>query len=113
MSKKSVKKDEKSVVCRIPMNIHKEIISRGKGDFRNGIVKTNILCKEVEKNPVNIIMQDVDNLMAHIEQYYPMNHYNHFSNFPAFMKVFLRTGKPPSSKMLNKVFEKQEKKVIK
>jgi len=87
-------KTEKSIVCRIPQSIYSDIIKRGNGDYKHGLVITNHICKETEKDPAKIIMNDVDDLMTHIQQYYPNNHYNHIKNFPAFMRSFLKTGRP-------------------
>lgn len=90
---KKTQKNGKSIVCRNPEHIYKDICKRGHGDYQRGLVITNHICKETEKDPANIIMNDVDKLMIHVKQYYPGNHFSHFSNFPAFMTVFLKKGR--------------------
>ncbi len=90
----------KTTTMRIPDDERKQLHKIGNGDPRRGLSIALHVYADVKKDPAKIIMNDVDELMSSIKQYYPENHFNHFSNFPAFMTVFLKTGRPPSSDML-------------
>lgn len=111
MKGKKVSKIDRSVVCRIPISLHANIKKRGDGDFRTGLIKTNTICEHVETRPEQIIMEDVDNIMLHLQQYYGDNHYSHFDNFPAFMRNFLNRGIPNYSILNSKQIKKKEGKV--
>ena len=106
METKRISKTEKSVVCRIPIRLHSKISKRGGGNFQHGLVAVNSIVEHVEERPEQIIMEDVDNIMIHLQQYYPENHYNHFHNFPAFMRIFLKRGIPDFSILSSKRPEK-------
>lgn len=103
-------KIEKSKVARIPTKLYQKIEKRGDGDFKTGLIKINSFCEHFELKPEQIIMDDVEQLMVHIQRYYPENHYNHFHNFPAFMRVFIKRGIPDfsilSAKRPEKVIDK-------
>jgi len=57
-------------------------------------------------NPEQILMNDVDTLMSHLKLHYPDNHYDHFDNFPAVFRMFLKRGIPDFSIMTGNRVEK-------
>lgn len=96
--------------CHVPLNIYKEIIKVGKGDFQSGLYKTNkILCcfnnngTESEKIKRQLLMQDCSVLMDHLLELYP-TFYQHFNRFPNFFQHFLKSGE------MNTVLLKQGRK---
>jgi len=103
---KTPKKHEKSTPQRVPNYILDELKKIGKGDWKNGLSCSVNAWKIMNENPEIKIMNDVDVLMADIRLYYPENHYNHFDNFPAVMRMFLKKGYPDFSIMVGKRFEK-------
>ena len=97
---------EKSTPKRIPNQILSELKYIGKGDWKRGLIETLSIYKLFASKPENIIMKDVDSLMSHLKQYYDGNHFDHFDNFPAVMRMFLKTGNPDFSIMTSKKVDK-------
>lgn len=106
----SRKKGEKSVVIRVPIKLHQKIKIRGNGSFSIGLIKTETICEQIEREPSEILMEDVSHLMDDLRRYYSDNHYGHFDNFPAFIRMFLKHGNPDFSIMDKKRTDGKEKK---
>lgn len=90
--KKTRKKCIKTETTRIPFNQKQKIEFIGDGDFRQGLTKVLTIYENTTAHPEQILMSDVDKLMSDLKTYYSDNHYNHFTNFPACFKLFLKKG---------------------
>lgn len=111
MEKKKAKKNVFENPISSPMRISfyqrtklKEI---GNGNPREGLTRVIALYDDLMANPERILMKDVDTLMSHLRLYYSENHCNHFDNFPAVFRMFLKRGIPDFSIMKSKCFEKK------
>lgn len=96
----------KSNVRSIPKSLDKDLCEIGKGDWRQGTYEAVEAWKIMHKNPEMKLMHDVDVLMSDLRLYYPDNHYDHFDNFPAVFRMFLKRGSPDFSIMTGKRSEK-------
>ena len=95
--KKTTKTDQNSmrrhsVVRSIPKHVDKRLNEIGSGDWKKGLYLSVDAWNIQNKNPEIKLMNDVDTLMTDLRSFYPDNHYEHFSNFPAFFKMFLKNG---------------------
>ena len=105
-------KIEKSVVVRIPIDLHKKISKRGMGCFKTGLIKTDHTCELIENAPADIILNDVDAMMMHLKRYYPDIHHNHLHNLPAFTSKLLKTNEADYSMLTNGKEVKDAKPII-
>ena len=118
MEKKKTRKiNIKSETTRIPVNQKQKITIIGEGDFRQGLTKILTIYENSVAHPEDILMKDVDMIMNDLSRYFGENHYNHFSNFPAFFRMFLKKGyaspdilKTRPEKNIEKFEEKKEEK---
>jgi len=100
MAQKIHQKNRRSGKVRhIPNSSDRFISDFGNGDFNEGIKKVGNLLKNLQNNgnkiedvKIKILMNDCNTLMEHLKDLYPVNHFNHFGEFPVFFKRFLRTG---------------------
>lgn len=96
---------QKSKPCRISKNLFLELEKIGDGDWKHGLLRSIDAHKALNKNPEVKLMNDVDMLMSDLIVYYSNNHYDHFSNFPACFRQFLRKGFQNWAK-INKRYDK-------
>ena len=99
----------KSIVHSVPKSVDKDLCKIGDGNWKKGMYESVEAWKIMHKNPEMKIMHDVDVLMSDLRLHYGDNHYNHFDNFPAVMRLFLKNGIPDFSIMTSKRFEKSLK----
>lgn len=92
--KKTIRTMRNTDVVRIPKSQSKTLKKIGDGNIRIGLTKTITIYEQMTSNPERILMQDVEQLMNDLQKHYSANHYNHFDNFPAFFRVFLKRGIP-------------------
>ena len=89
-------KNDTTKVIRIPVEYYDEFMRIGGGDWKKGMVRALIAynCSlENDNVGMDVLMRDCERLMEHLRVFFPENHYAHFSNFPAFLRFFLQTGK--------------------
>lgn len=101
-----MKKRECSKTYRIKNNLIGDLKQIGDGDWKKGMYESVEAWKIMHKNPEMKLMHDVDVLMSDLRLYYPSNHYDHFDNFPAVFRMFLKRGSPDFSIMTGKRVEK-------
>jgi len=99
----------KSNVRSVPKSLDKDLCEIGKGDWKKGMYESVEAWKIMHRNPEMKLMNDVEVLMSDLRLYYPGNHYEHFDNFPAVFRMFLKNGVPDFSIMKSKRFEKSLK----
>lgn len=104
--KNNYKRQRKTKVRAIPNNLDKDFANIGDGDWKQGMYVSVEAWKILHKNPEEKIMHDVDVLMTDLRLHYGDNHFDHFDNFPAVMRLFLKSGYPDFSIMTGKRFEK-------
>ena len=109
MEKTKTTKKEVSNPMRIPICQKTKLKEIGDGNPREGLTKALAFYDELMMNPERILMKDVDIFMSHLKLYYPDNHYNHFDNFPAVVRKFLKNGFPDFNIITSKRFEKNLK----
>lgn len=83
-------KQPHSKVERIPIEYYTTLQQLGNGDFKKGLRKALFLCNSTDIT--NVLMNDCNLLMDHLQLFYNENHNHHFKNFPAFFLKFLQTG---------------------
>lgn len=106
MEKKKTTKKEISNPMRIPTHQKNKLKEIGQGNPREGLTKALGVYDQLMANPEQILMKDVDVLMSDLRLYFSDNHYDHFDNFPAVFRSFLKSGVPDFSIMKNKRSEK-------
>lgn len=104
--KNSQKFTKRSVPCRIPKHVLLELSKIGNGDWKQGLSKAIDAHNIINKEPEIKLMHDVELLMTDLSTYYSNNHYEHFNNFPACFRQFLKQGHLNWSK-INKRYEKK------
>ncbi len=101
-----INKRESSKTYRIKNNTMEDLKKIGDGDWKRGMYVSVEAWKILHKNPEEKIMHDVNVLMTDLRLYYGDNHFDHFDNFPAVVRMFLKKGYPDFSIMMDKRFEK-------
>jgi len=91
---------------RIPSHQKYKLKNIGNGNPREGLTKVLAVYDQLMMHPEQILMRDVETLMTHLKLHYPDNHYEHFDNFPAVFRMFLKRGTPDFSIMTGKRVEK-------
>ena len=110
MERKKTKKNRLSNPVSSPMRIpfyqKLKLEEIGQGNPRHGLTKLLGIYDGLMAKPETILMKDVETLMTHLKLHYPDNHYDHFDNFPAVFRMFLKRGVPDFSIMKSKRVEK-------
>jgi len=91
-------KQPKSKTIRIPIELYNDFKKTGNGDIKKGMIKTILLRRAFENQSddsieLNIVMRDCEQMMKHIELFFPELYNNGISNLPAFIRKILQTGK--------------------
>ncbi|GAH50213.1 unnamed protein product [marine sediment metagenome] len=81
-----------SEVIRVNKIQIKKLKEIGKGDHKIGLSKVLNVYEIITQQPEEKLMKHIDNFMVDLKQYYGENHYEHFLNFPAMVRLGLRKG---------------------
>jgi len=81
-----------SKVIRVNKIQIKKLEEIGRGDHKIGLAKVLNVYEAITQQPEEKLMKHIDNFMVDLRQYYGENHYEHFLNFPAMVRLGLRQG---------------------
>lgn len=86
----------------------------GRGNHKVGLEKVLNVYEIITQQPEEKMMKHIDNFMVDLKQYYDENHYDHFTNFPAMVRLGLKKGyldpsilKSGPEKSIDKVMEEK------